>query len=163
MEEQIKKKYGRRCPYCGEKVSFIYAATHLKDGEYTCKKCGKYSNIKYNPLIYFFILLTAVLGAFLGLQLFKEEIKGIILCIVPFVLMYMSLPLFFRLMPIKLKSRNSETSEKDYKKQQRESQRKIKKEKPATENVKKYVPKKKADIISDDIEEGSTKYIPNIK
>lgn len=143
-----KKKYGKKCPYCGKKISFLYAATHMHDGEYSCDHCKRYSNIKYNPVIYLLIVLAAVCGLYFGTVAFKESIKGIILSIIPFLAVYMTFPLFFKLVPIKIKktSENNNASGETKK-----------------ENVKKYIPKTGTPDFESNDAEGSTKYIPTIK
>jgi len=149
-----KKRYGRRCPYCDRKVSLFYVAFHLRDGEYTCDKCHRYSNVKYNPLIYLCILLVTIIACMLGL-IYENTIKGIVLSALPFILLRMSLPLFFKLMPIKLKAKSTNKENED-----------VSRKKRKTENVKTYVPKSKNSSTLLDYGEdndGQTRYIPNIK
>ncbi len=147
-----KKRYGKKCPYCGDKVSIFYAATHMHDGEYNCEKCKRYSNIKYNPLIYLLIVLAAVCGFYLGMIAFKESIKGIILSIVPFMVIYLTFPFFFKLVPIKLKKSHDNNSPGNGKK-----------EKDKKDNVKKYIPKGNTNEFDVEDKDGKTRYIPSIK
>lgn len=151
-----KKRYGHRCPYCDKKVNFMYVAFHLRDGEYTCNKCHRYSNVKYNPLIYLFIVFTTVLACVLGLM-YENTITGIVMSAVPFILLRLSLPFFYRLMPIKIKAKSTSTQT---------SETYVKNKKKKEEKIKEYIPKSKNNNTVLDFNEendGQTRYIPNIK
>ena len=149
----MKKKYGRKCPYCGKKVSLFYAAVHLHDGEYTCSECKKYSNVKYNPFLYLFLVIAVILSCSFGFIFFKDSLKGVLMSIIPFIIFYLLFPLFYMLVPIKLKNKNDKKTDKIVNQKN---------------YVKKYIPRSKYkednfDNYYDDGDEGSTKYIPNIK
>ena len=150
----------KKCPYCGKKLSYFKVLFNLRSGEYTCKECGKYSNVEYYKLFaYMFLLVIICLSIVFGFVLFKDSLEGVVLCSLPFVIYYFSLPLFFKLTAVKFKKKNSafDSSSKftNYGENSHKKQ----------ENVREYVPKLKKYRNKSNYElkdDGDTMYLPDI-
>lgn len=77
------------CPYCGKKLGFWEAWLLRTQGEYTCTKCARPSNIKFQRLTYGMAAIVSVLG--LGILLLcsllmgQENLWGALLVITPFL------------------------------------------------------------------------------
>ena len=92
----------RKCPYCGEEVSYIQALSEINLGEHTCPGCNKNSNISYSKKIYIptaIVLVFAVAAAFLlfKLNVIKNIILACVIVLIPFAVFYFLTPLYFNL------------------------------------------------------------------
>lgn len=95
----------RQCPYCGKPVSYPVAFLLRRRGEYFCKKCKKESNIIISKKIWlaFFASLFSSL-AILLYYLFltdMENLWGIFIVIIPYLIFLLCSPLFVKLRPKK--------------------------------------------------------------
>lgn len=95
-----------KCPYCGKKVSYINILMEKTNGEHTCKKCKNDSTIYFVKRIRVAIAIT-VLTSLIVLLLctvgtFKGNLWGMLFAAVPFLIFYLSLPVFYRLVPINI-------------------------------------------------------------
>lgn len=97
-----------QCPYCGKKVSYISAFLEKSEGEHTCKKCGRNSTIYFRKAIRGAILATIIIAAsILIIWLFigkKDQLWGMLWVFIPFIIFYLCTPLFFRLVPLKMRT-----------------------------------------------------------
>ena len=79
-----------RCPYCGKKLGFWEAWLMRTKGEYTCPKCGRASNIKFQKTTYGMAAIVSILG--LGILLVSSlliqnrSLWGIPFVVLPFLL-----------------------------------------------------------------------------
>ena len=79
-----------RCPYCGKKLGFWEAWLMRTKGEYTCPKCGRASNIKFQKTTYGMAAIVSILG--LGILLVStlliqnRSLWGIPFVVLPFLL-----------------------------------------------------------------------------
>lgn len=105
----MKNKNLHSCPYCGEKVPYYKMLLNEKNGEYTCDNCDRYSNIKLKnkSLAWTMVFLFAAVAAILGIITFKETLQGVIFSLIPFLIMYLIIPFFLRLVPITIKRKNN--------------------------------------------------------
>ncbi len=107
---------GKRCPYCGQQVSYFTAIMEKDKGEHTCKKCGR------NSTIYFVkALRTAIVAAVLFSAVFLviwlilgdyTNLWGMLWVFLPFLVFYACTPVFYRLVPLKTSSPSREEKEK---------------------------------------------------
>ncbi len=170
----MEKKKLLRCPYCGRRVGYFKALLYIGQGEYTCDKCKRYCNIKYSPIIYLLLFIAAFLGCLFGFVLFRASFKGVLLALVPFIVLYLLIPLTFVMTEVKFrqKSDKNENTQSlsgiNFERRQegntnsgrRQPRQEIRKSAyPAGDKVKTYIPKK-SEIAEPD---GSTKYIPDIE
>ena len=96
----------RKCPYCGEKVSYFGALSEINSGEHTCPRCNTNSNISYSKKIYIptaAVLVIAIGAALLlfKLNIMKNLILACVLVLIPFIVFFFLTPVFFFLEPIK--------------------------------------------------------------
>ena len=99
-----KKK--RKCPYCESKVSYIKSLTEISSGEHFCPECNKYSNITFDKKIYLsagiLLLAAIILAAVMFFSDFSEHmLLKLGVTILPFVIFFFMIPLYFRLTSIK--------------------------------------------------------------
>lgn len=112
----MKKDLLTKCPYCGRKVSFFEAYFLKSKGEYSCHRCGCISNVVISRSIYAPASITCVVSLLI-LTLFvlfaePENIWGVVLVFVPFLIFYCIVPFFVRLEPCRDKSFESKIIEK---------------------------------------------------
>ena len=146
----------RRCPYCGKKLNYFGALKNVRKGEYTCKKCKKYSNIKFSFLVFLLLLIVIAASYYFAFILYDQTVKGIVLAVVPFILMRFLIPFFIKLIPVKMVKVSYDTVEDNNKE---------KKKKKTKKQTKTYVPKtsKYNNEPSDGEDDGKTRYIPSLK
>jgi DNA-directed RNA polymerase subunit RPC12/RpoP len=94
-----------RCPYCGKKLGFWESWLLRTQGEYTCAKCSRSSNIKFQRVVYSMAAIVSVLG--LGILLLSRLILqerflwGALLVALPFLLFALLSPSWMYLEAIK--------------------------------------------------------------
>lgn len=59
---------GKRCPYCGKRVSYVSAYGSRRKAEYVCQRCGKESRVIINKLVIvvflvFFLIAAGIMAA----------------------------------------------------------------------------------------------------
>lgn len=83
-----------RCPHCGKKTISIWEKMFLNPRyNYKCKECGKYINIPYYTIIIFGIISLVII--YLVLVLLKKEWDFLILILIPLVIIYKLIVLFY--------------------------------------------------------------------
>lgn len=123
-----------RCPYCGQKISYIGSMFLRKKGEHYCYKCQCTSNIVIHRGLYALASGVCVI-AFLIMLLFSmfgdhADLRGILWVFLPFLVFYIVTPFFIRLEPFNDKIYPQKRAPKPI----TLSQRKVKK--PAPKKVK---------------------------
>jgi|GEM_PF-1932553 len=97
-----------RCPYCGKKINYFQAFIERKRGEHTCSHCGRNSTIFFSKsfkiMIGIAILLAIVLVIISVNPYFIGGLWGMLWVALPFLLLYLLTPFFFKLVPLKKKS-----------------------------------------------------------
>lgn len=104
-----------KCPYCGKKISYLYAIRERQNGEHVCDRCKRNSTIYFVRGIKTFIVVICLIAvAMLSVFLFTS-LRGNFFCIfamfIPFIIFYFCIPLFIRYVPIKLKKRTKKTDD----------------------------------------------------
>lgn len=104
---------GKRCPYCGRRISYFTTFHEKKKGLHTCERCGKESKIK-TDLRLMFAFAAVVLLIILFMILWNNSgnynnVLGILICIAALIVFYFLTPLFIRFVPLKKYSKINET------------------------------------------------------
>ena len=98
----------KKCPYCGQKVSYVTAIMEKEKGEHTCKKCGRNATIYFvKALRAAIIAAIAVSAVILAVWLVIGDytnLWGMLWVFLPFLVFYACTPLFYRLVPLKTTS-----------------------------------------------------------
>lgn len=103
-----------KCPYCGNKLGFWEAFTLRTQGEYTCTKCSRPSNIKFQSVTYTMAAIVSVLG--LGILLLcsllfqAQTLWGVLLILIPFLFFVFLSPCWMYLEAFQTASRPHPTS-----------------------------------------------------
>lgn len=109
LKKKVKKA---KCPYCGKKISYFTAFAEKNNGEYTCKNCGRNSTIYFVRAFKILIILAfiaAIILMFISISpMLIDSLWGIPLVLIPFVILYLCTPVYFRLVPIKKKNSNKQ-------------------------------------------------------
>jgi len=164
----IRKGQGRdmkakKCPYCGQKVSYLTAIMEKDKGEHTCKKCGRNSTIYFiKALRAAIIAAVAVSAVILTVWLVLGDytnLWGMLWVFLPFLVFYVCTPVFYRLVPLKTSSSAKQEKEKKaggfYAPTPASGSTKIL---PNVSQVSGEIL-----LIDDDIDGGSTRVIPAVK
>lgn len=103
------------CPYCQEKLDFLYALTIKSEGEFHCPKCKNTSDIKYNKDIskYFWAIVSTSFAVLLIWTIFINDYitLGVLLVLAPFIFFYMKVPSLMVLRkpkPVKIKNKKQD-------------------------------------------------------
>lgn len=101
-----------KCPYCGKKVPYILAFSEKDKGEHICKRCGKNSTIYFVKAFRVAILITLILSLIIMfISISPKHVNnlwGMLWVAVPFFILYLFTPMFYRLVPIKRKKSTSQ-------------------------------------------------------
>ena len=88
----------KKCPYCGQKVSYVTAIMEKEKGEHTCKKCGRNATIYFvKALRAAIIAAIAVSAVILAVWLVIGDytnLWGMLWVFLPFLVFYACTPLF---------------------------------------------------------------------
>lgn len=101
-----------KCPYCKKKVSYLAAFSEKNNGEHTCRKCGKNSTIYFirnYKIAIALAIIAAVIIMFICIS--PENVNnlwGFLFVIIPFAVLYLITPLFYRLVPLKKKKKKAD-------------------------------------------------------
>ena len=94
-----------RCPYCGKKMNYFQAFAERKQGEHTCRNCGRNSTVyfskSYKLIVGITILLAVVLVIIAINPFFIENLWGMLWVALPFLILYIITPFFLKLVPIR--------------------------------------------------------------
>lgn len=95
-----------KCPYCGEKISYLTLMNEKKKGEHFCDKCHKEAKICISKSIVLFFICTVILAIIIGalLLIFHSYDKNILSCLfvaVPFIIFALISPIFVIIKPYK--------------------------------------------------------------
>lgn len=96
---------GKKCPYCGRRISYLTVFHDKKHGVYECNRCKKESKIKVDKkLIIFFLILVLLIVLYIifwkssGLY---NNFFSIIPVIVVLIAFYFCTPFFIKFVPLK--------------------------------------------------------------
>lgn len=96
---------GKKCPYCGRRITYLTVFHEKKHGVYECTRCKKESKVKIDKrLIISFaalVLLIILYIIFWRNSPFYNNILGIIPPIVCLIVFYFCTPLFIKFVPLK--------------------------------------------------------------
>lgn len=96
---------GKKCPYCGRRISYLTVFHDKKHGIYECNRCKKESKIKADKklLISYVILLLLIILYFIFWRssAFYNNFLGIIPPIIALIAFYFCTPFFIRFVPLK--------------------------------------------------------------
>ena len=94
-----------KCPYFGRRLSYFSAFSEKKRGEFTCKGCGRASNIFFSKVYKVLIAITVIVSAILVMVAISPQyisnLWGMLLVAVPFFVLYLVTPFFLKLVPLK--------------------------------------------------------------
>jgi len=96
---------GKKCPYCGRRISYLTVFHEKKHGVYECSRCKKESKIKISKMmiisfciLVFFIVLYVIFWRNSG---FYNNILGVIPPVILLVVFYYCTPFFIKFVPLK--------------------------------------------------------------
>ena len=96
---------GKKCPYCGRRISYLTVFHEKKHGVYECTRCKKESKIKLDKkLIISFIILLLLIVLYIIFWKgsgFYNNILGLLPPIVCLIAFYYCTPFFIRFVPLK--------------------------------------------------------------
>ncbi len=96
---------GKKCPYCGRRISYMTVFHDKKHGIYECSRCNKESKIKADKklLISYIILFLLIILYFIlwRSSTFYNNFLGIIPPIVALIAFYFCTPFFIKFVPLK--------------------------------------------------------------
>ena len=96
---------GKKCPYCGRKISYLTVFHDKKHGIYECNRCKKESKIKADIklLISYIVLMLLIVLYFVFWRssTFYNNFLGIIPPIIALIAFYFCTPFFIRFVPLK--------------------------------------------------------------
>ena len=96
---------GKKCPYCGRRISYMTVFHDKKHGVYECSRCNKESKIKADKklLISYIILFLLIILYFIFWRTssFYNNFLGIIPPIIALVAFYFCTPFFIKFVPLK--------------------------------------------------------------
>lgn len=96
---------GKKCPYCGRRISYLTTFHEKKHGVYECTRCKKESKVKVDKrLIITFIivvLLIILYTVFWRTSDFYNNFLGIIPPIIILIVFYFCIPIFINFIPLK--------------------------------------------------------------
>lgn len=115
-----------KCPYCGKKVSYFSIFFEKNKGEHKCSNCRRNSTIffvkAYNAAI-ILTIIAAIVITVLSIIFNINSLWNILYVFIPFLILYLVTPFFYRLVPIKGRYKTSYSdksynqSKKDYNKE----------------------------------------------
>lgn len=104
---------GKKCPYCGRRISYLTTFNEKKRGMHICARCKKESKIKTDMrLIIAFIAVCLMVVMFMIVWNGSgnyNSIWGVVIVAAALVLFYFCTPLFIRYVPLKKYSKFLET------------------------------------------------------
>lgn len=96
---------GKKCPYCGRRISYLTVFHDKKHGIYECNRCKKESKIKADKklLIAYIILVLLIILYFIFWRssTFYNNFLGIIPPIIALIAFYFCTPFFIKFVPLK--------------------------------------------------------------
>lgn len=108
---------GKKCPYCGRRISYFTVFHEKKHGLYTCTRCKKESKIKTDfRLIIAFIALCLAVILFIVLWNSSPNYNnflGVVIVALAVMIFYFSTPVFIRFVPLKKYTKKREDSGQD--------------------------------------------------
>lgn len=108
---------GKRCPYCGRRISYLTTFNEKKRGLHICPRCEKECKIKTDlRLIFAFIAVVLLVIMFMVVWSNSEyynNILGVVIVAAILILFYFCTPFFVRFVPLK-KYSNYDEDEREY-------------------------------------------------
>ncbi len=96
------------CPYCHKRISYIGSMFLKTKGEYTCPQCKCISNVVIGRSAYAIASMVCIVAllivVFYSIAGNHASFLGIVCVLAPFVIFYLVVPLFVRLVPCKDRS-----------------------------------------------------------
>ena len=96
---------GKKCPYCGRRISYLTVFHEKKHGVFECTRCKKESKVKVDKrlIIAFIILVLFIIlyTVFWRTSGYYNNILGIIPPIVVLIAFYFCTPFFIKFVPLK--------------------------------------------------------------
>ncbi|MBR1731297.1 MAG: hypothetical protein IJ725_02545 [Ruminococcus sp.] len=96
---------GKKCPYCGRRISYLTVFHEKKHGVYECTRCKKESKVKLDKkLIIFFIILLLLIVLYIIFWRgsgFYNNFLGILPPVVCLIVFYFCTPFFIKFVPLK--------------------------------------------------------------
>lgn len=104
----MARKLLTECPYCHRKVSYFGAGILKTKGEHSCTGCKCISNVVIHRALYGIgggaVVISLILVLLLSAYMKHDNIWGIILVLLPYLIFYIVSPFFIRLEPCNDKS-----------------------------------------------------------
>ena len=96
---------GKKCPYCGRRISYLTIFHEKKHGVFECTRCKKESKVKIDKrlIISFIILVLFIIlyTVFWRTSGYYNNILGIIPPIIVLIVFYFCTPFFIKFVPLK--------------------------------------------------------------
>ena len=96
---------GKKCPYCGRRISYMTVFHDKKHGIYECNRCKKECKIKAGKklLISYVILVLLIILYFIlwRSSTFYNNFLGVIPPIIALIIFYFCTPFFIKFVPLK--------------------------------------------------------------
>lgn len=105
---------GKKCPYCGRRISYFTTFHEKKQGLHSCPRCNKECKIKTDlRLIFGFAAVALIVIMFMIIWLNSGNYNnplGIVVVAAILLAFYFSTPLFVRFVPLKKYTRSNDDS-----------------------------------------------------
>lgn len=108
-----------KCPYCGKEVSYFSVFFEKNKGEHKCSKCKRNSTIFFVKAFNFTIgiaIVAAIVITVCVLIFNIDSLWNILYVAIPFIILYLITPFFYRLVPIKGRYKTPYVDKNTYKK-----------------------------------------------
>lgn len=96
---------GKRCPYCGKRISYFSAFASRKKSIMTCPRCGKNSKVRISKKVWIVFAFFALISlAIMAVCIFADMINNafsIAFVAVPLIIFMLMTPMFVRFEPLK--------------------------------------------------------------
>ena len=96
---------GKKCPYCGRRITYFTVFHEKKHGVYECTRCKKESKVKIDKkLIISFVILVLLIILYIIFwrnSAFYNNFLGVIPPIIALIVFYFCTPLFIKFVPLK--------------------------------------------------------------
>lgn len=104
----MARKLLTECPYCHRKVSYFGAGILKTRGEHSCKGCKCISNVVIHRALYGIgggaVVLSLIFVLVLSTYMEHDNIWGIVIVLLPYLIFYILSPFFIKLEPCNDKS-----------------------------------------------------------
>ena len=96
---------GKRCPYCGKRVSYASAYGSRRKAEYVCERCGKESRVVINKIVILvFLIFFLIAAGIMAAAIFTNNSYNpifILLVAIPLLIFLFISPKFVSFEPLK--------------------------------------------------------------